>query len=490
DFGLAKAVTSDAASGSATTSATMSLTASATQMGMVIGTAAYMAPEQARGTPVNQGTDVWAFGAVLYEMLTGARLFTGETVSDTLASVLRSELDWNQLPSDTPRSIKRLLRRCLERNRTERLQHIGDARLEVRDALKAPFENRTDAPAWPASRPRWALAGGVVGVVLVTLIIGLVGWRLFGSELVAPRAQFHLSIDLPESTRLPAGAGTTISISPDGQSLVYVGDGVDGRQLYVRRMDELRSAPIPGTNGALMPFFSPDGEWIGFYLPPGQILRVPVSGGEPFVVCDECEEGSWGEDGDIIFSRNGTLWRVPEVGGEREVLVAPMPERGVDAMLRPTIIPGGSAVLFEIGSGQFGGVGVFSTERQDLLVVTDDGADPFYSPTGHILFARRNILFAAPFDVDAFEVTGPVAPVLQGVRVENGGALQALVSPEGFLVYAPAGEVTGTRLVWAGRDGTMEAVLEDWRVFYQPRLSPNGEQLVGEVTEQGNRDLW
>ena len=153
DFGLAKAVTSDAASGSATTSATMSLTASATQMGMVIGTAAYMAPEQARGTPVNQGTDVWAFGAVLYEMLTGARLFTGETVSDTLASVLRSELDWNQLPSDTPRSIKRLLRRCLERNRTERLQHIGDARLEVRDALKAPFENRTDAPAWPASWP-------------------------------------------------------------------------------------------------------------------------------------------------------------------------------------------------------------------------------------------------------------------------------------------------------------------------------------------------
>ena len=287
---------------------------------------------------------------------------------------------------------------------------------------------------------------------------------------------------------LPQGIGTGIAISPDGQALVFVGHGPSGRQLYLHRMDEFGATPISGTTGASMPFLSPDGQWVGFERT-GSLMRVPISGGEPFTLCSRCDYGFWGEDGNIIFSWDGTVWQVP-IEGEPEVLAAPMPDLGVPGMSRPVLLPGGRTLLFETGPGGFGQVGVLSLERNEVTVVSVDGQDPFYSASGHILFARGSSLFAAPFDIEAFEVTGPAAPVVQGVRVESGGALQAAISDEGLLVYAPASGARGVELAWVGRDGTVESVLEAPQVFREPRLSPDGERLAVVATDEGASDIW
>ncbi len=329
----------------------MSLTA-ATQMGMVIGTAAYMAPEQAKGKPVDKRADIWAFGVVVLEMLGGKRVFNGETASETLAAVMMQEPDWDQLPTGLSSRVINLVRRCLEKDPRERMRDIGDVRL----AMAGAFETTSIASGSSVtvgSRQVWQrpvplllgfTAAVAFGALLVTGIPRVLGWRWIGSESAVSQVRYHLSIDLPELLGLPAGVGTTIAIAPDGRSLIYVGDDVEGRQLYVRQLDELRSTPIPGTSDATMPMISPDGEWIGFELPGNRLARVPASGGEPFVICNECENGSWGEDGHVIFSREGSLWRVPEVGGERELLVEPTPEHGVNVLQRPVLIPGGAAV--------------------------------------------------------------------------------------------------------------------------------------------------
>ena len=210
----------------------------------------------------------------------------------------------------------------------------------------------------------------------------------------------RFSIDLPEGTILPTGVGPDFAISPDGQSLVYVAADASGKRLYLRRLDELEAAPIPGTDGAMRPIFSPDGQWVAFNNDGStQLKRVPLSGGEPFTICDQCSDASWGDDGSILFQWEGSLWRIPEIGSSPELLAEPMPDQGVPAMIRPDLLPGGQAVLFEIGLIQFGGVGVLSLENNEVIVVSTDGADPLYSATGHILFARGNTLFAVPFDV-------------------------------------------------------------------------------------------
>ena len=460
-----------------------------------------MSPEQARGKPADRRADIWAFGVVLYEMLTAKRLFDGPTVSDSLASVLKVDPDWSVIPTETPLPIRRLLGRCLDRDSRERLPHIGEARLEIRDSMIGPSAGRVDAAprVEPRTRVRAAMFGVVVGALLVALVAGLMVWGTAGDELVALRPQ-RLSIDLPEGTVLPAGLGTNVAISPDGQSLAYVAPGAGGLlQLYLRPLDEFGATPIPGTEGAIEPFFSPDGEWIAFWSQVGNRLsRIPRSGGEPFLLCEQCSHGFWGDDDSILFARNGALWRMPGTGGTAELLVGPMPDRGVPALDRPVLLPGGQAVLFEIGLLGFGGIGVLSLDTGEYVQVSDNGANPLYSPTGHILFARGSTLFGVPFDAEELTVTGPVVPVVQGVRVENGGALQARVSPNGLLVYVPASEATGTRLVWVDRDGgVVDSVFDEPRVFNAPRQSPfHGElkdvrlsHLFVEFTRQAPRSV-
>ena len=476
DFGLAKALDTTPV-GDPSQSPT--LTAAATQMGVIMGTAAYMSPEQARGKPVDKRTDIWAFGCVLYEMLTGHKVFQGEDVTLTLAEVVKTEPDWVALPSETPDAIRRLLARCLDKDVGERLPHIGEARLDVRDASRESAESPAtlETVSGRGQRLRWVTAGAVVGALAAT---GIGMWYVAQTNSTGLRPQRRLSVNLPEGSAFPSGVETNIAVSADGLTLVFVAD-VDGvSRLYRRHLDELITVPIPGTAGARWPFLSPDGQWVAFQAEGfSEIRRVPLSGGEPFTICQQCSGGFWGDDGTITFQWDGTLWRIPEVGGSRELLIEPMPDRGVAAMIRPSTLPGGRAVLFEFGVLGSGSVGLASLDTREITVVSTVGTDPFYSPTGHVLFARGNNLFAAPLDVDQLEVTGPTVPVVQGVRVENGGALQAVISRDGVLVYAPAGGALGTQLVWVDRTGNIESVLDEQRrLFFSPRISPDGEQVV------------
>jgi len=488
DFGLAKAYEGDPNSGaSADLSQSPTLANTGTQAGVILGTAAYMSPEQARGKAVDRRADIWAFGCVLYEMLTGQRLFQREDVSLTLAAILTSDSELASLPGSMPPSIEVFLRRCLERDPKRRVQAMGDVRL----ALEGAFESRRHDSSSPISRRAlfvpWLVAAGmaiVAGSVFVSS-------RRTAPE-PSPRPARRFTIDTLAGTALPQGYGSALAISPDGETLAYVGQGQSGRRLYRRSLSSFEAEPIRGTDGAYMPFFSPDGEWVAFENSNmSEIWRVPLAGGEPFRVCRACVDGSWSDEGSIIFERGGSLYRVPEGGGEREVLVEPRPDRGITSVGRGILLPGGAAVLFDINVFGPGGVGVLPLDGRELQIITEDGNDPVYSPTGHILFARERSLFAVPFDVEHLAVTGPERPVLPGVRVENGGSVQAAVSQNGVLVFAPPGADVGTRLVWVDRNtGHVDRVLEEGRFFRVPRLSPGGERIVLEVNREGASDVW
>jgi len=492
DFGLAKALEPEPDSESKqllTQSPT--LTAQMTGAGVLLGTAAYMAPEQARGKPVDTRADVWAFGVLLYEMLTGSHPFQDEDISLTLAAVMTSEPDLGQLPREVSPSLGAFLGRCLEKDPKERVQAMGDMRLALEGVFEGGAGHGTspDVPWHRAALP-WLIA---VSATIVAIAV-IVSERWARTDTAAlPRPQRRFTIESAEGTTLPQGLGPAIALSPDGETVVYAAESEAGRQLYRRSLAHFDATPIRGTEGALMPFFSPDGKWVAFGNDTlTEIKRVPLSGGEAFTVCSQCADGHWGDDGSIVFDLdNVSLSRVPEIGGEPEVLVEPMPELGIVKVGRPSLLPGGTAVLFDINPFECGGVGVVSLESQKLIVITDNGTDPFYSPTGHILFARERTLFAVPFDLASFELTGRETPVLSGVRVENGGTVQAALSRNGVLVYAAPGDEIGTQLVWVDRSsGQIERVLEEGRFFRAPRVSPDGRQIAVQINAGGSCDLW
>ncbi len=487
DFGLAKVVGGESTDQQSTI----------TEPGRVIGTPVYMSPEQARGKPADKRSDIWSFGCVLYEMLTGIIPFKGETISDTLAAVLEHEPNWQALPESTPTNIRSLLRHCLKKDPRRRLQHIGDAGIEIDETLSlSAIASPVTVSSVAVARPRWRRRLIQVGFTCLALVVATSSttWFLIRPKPPVPTASMRFDIDPPEGTSLPRGVGTNIAVSPDGKSIVYVGANASGRQLYLRRLNELGSIPIPGTEGGMIPIFSPDGAWIAFADGVGGFRRVSLSGDEVYSLCDFAGEGSWGDDGYIIFHEHGSLWRVRDTGGEPELMAKPMPDRGVSWLSRPVVLPGNKAVLFEngdLGFGGSGGIGVLSIESNEVILVSAHGSNPIYSHTGHIIFPRGDTLLAVPFDVERLKVTGQAVPVLQGVRVENGGAVQAAVSRNGLLVYAPAGTTMGTQLAWVDRDGgNVEPLTAQWRLFSTPRLSPDGEQIAVVINEGGNTDIW
>ena len=491
DFGLAKAMSGDPAKGEVSESPT--ITRDATATGVVLGTAAYMAPEQARGKPVDQRADVWAFGVVLYEVLTGKRAFAAEDVTLTLAAVVTSNPDLAVLPNAISPSLKLFLGRCLKKDPRTRVQAIGDMRLALEGAFDISLPEVTPPEV---SRLRvavpWLIAAGAIVVALWALVSER---RVQNAVTTLPRPQRSFTIDSPEGTVFPRGIGPVIAISPDGETVVFSAENDQGRQLYRRALAEFEATPVRGTEGApSMPFFSPDGRWVAFGDgTSNEMRRVPLEGGDPFLVCSQCGgDGHWSETRSIVFGVGGkrSVFRVPETGGDPEAIVEPMLERGIVAVNRPILLPGGAAVLFDINPFGCGGIGVVSLENQELIVVTENGTDPFYSPSGHILFGREHTLYAVPFDVSRLEVTGPETPVLSGVRVENGGAVQAKLSRNGTLVYLPADQI-GTRLVLVDRDkGQIDRVLEEGRFFRAPRVSPDGRRIAVQINAGGSCDVW
>ncbi len=498
DFGLAKALQAEPSGADLSHSPTV--TAQQTREGIVLGTPAYMSPEQARGKALDKRTDVWSFGCVLYEALAHRQAFRGETVSDLIAGVLASEPQWEHLPEKTPRNVRVLLRRCLQKDARRRLRDIGDARIELEEALAGAAEA---APAEPTRALKTKVfLGALAGLVLGALAAGILApslWRKKPEE--ARIARFR--IDLPKGATVFAGAGggPSVAFSPDGKQLAYAVQSGGVRQLYLRQIDQLEAKPIPGTENGIDPFFSPDGQWIGFrHIPSRSYKKLALSGGAAVTICEsEVFYGaSWGPDDTIAMSPTlpGGLSRVPAAGGKPEALTQLDMEKGERDHRYAQWLPGGKAVLFTIGSSDIATyddarIAVQSLETGERKILIEGGTCARYSPSGHLLYVRAGTLFAVPFDLTKLAVTGPPVSVLEGIfESVNNGKAQFSVSQTGSLAYVPGGPEGSERMpVWVDRQGVARPLPMPQRAYLHPRISPDGRRVAIEI-EGPTHDLF
>ncbi len=504
DFGLAKAMEPTGAASSHVTQSPTITTPAMTQAGMILGTAAYMSPEQAKGRAADRRSDVWAFGVVLYEMLTGQRAFKGEDVSDTLAFILTREPDWATLPADTPPPIRRLLRRCLEKDRTRRLDSAAAARLEIDEALApSAVDGATTPPgparaAWSRALP-WTLAALMLGLAIAVVLL----WAPWRAEKPVDRPLARLDVDLGADVSLPAPStfGPSVAISPDGTRLVYAsGTPV---KLFTRRLDQPKVTELPGTQGASRPFFSPDGQWVGF-LTPNRLNKIAVEGGAVVPLGDinltTFAGASWSEDGSILVSEafGKGLRRVPAAGGPPEV-VAPL-GNGEIALAHPQMLPGAQAILFAAIPAapdlEAFTIEVFTLADRHRKILLRGGQSPRYLPTssgaGHLVYVNNATLFAIPFDLEKLETHGAAVPVLDDVAYQSpSGTGQFDVSRTGTLVYRRAsGGASGMEtLQWVDPSGQKEPLQAEPGVYRFPSLSPDGKRVALTVAE-GGQDVW
>jgi serine/threonine-protein kinase len=484
----------------------------ATGAGVIVGTAAYMSPEQARGRPVDRRADVWAFGAVLYEMLTGHPAFPGETVSDTIVAILEREPDLTVLPAISPPPIRRLLRRCFEKDRTRRLADMADARLDIDDALSG---SEIDAPVTPSiSRTRERLTWASSLLLVVLAAAAMVAWATRSVSIplettrtilsVAPTGEGSGANPLEQRVGSARPTRTEVALAPDGKTLVFGAIWGGRQQLYARAMDQLSAIPISGTSGGSSPFFSPDGQWVGFGAD-GELRKVPLSGGPAVTLCKASAlfGASWGDDGTIVFAeqRNGGLRRVSAMGGTSESLTTPQP--GEYSHRLPHMLPGSRAVIFTILNGpdlwddaQIV-VRSFDTGQQTVLVT--GGSDGRYVSTGHLVYVRLGTLMGVPFDPVRLAVTGGATGVIDDVMqaadrngsyMANTLAGQFTVSDTGALVYLTGGAVAASdrSLAWVDRHGTSLHLPAPPRAYSGPRLSPDGQRVA--VTTLGPNQVW
>ena len=510
DFGLAKALEGDpGTSGAPQMTQSPTLTARATAAGMILGTAAYMSPEQARGKAVDKRADVWAFGAVLYEMLTGRRAFDGETVSDTLAAVLKEDPDWSKLPEQTPGRVKELLRKCLRRDAKQRLHDIADARLEIEEAQAAlldssgqlPFEEKTASPNPTVGRSpsaasargsrrslylSWALAAAFAAAT------GALALRARAPQAApAPVRRFTLS-----RLSLSVDTSQSLVLSPDGAKLVYRGRGEDGYfRLYMRALDSFEEKAIPGTEEGGHPFFSPDSAWIGFFAG-HNLKKVALSGGSPQLICPAkgfIGGGTWLPDDTIVFAGDGFtgLDRVPARGGSPERILT-LDQKAIQLIVTPWALPGGKAVLCSVRMGEEFATAVVSLADRTVRPIEKDAYAPVYVPTGHIVFHQGTSLLALPFDPERLAATGSAFPVLTGIRIRVASQVRSFsVSRDGSLVYVPlvAGREERTTLAWVDRRGAVTPIAELPMNLDTPRLSSDGSRIAFR-RPAANCDVW
>ena len=489
DFGLAKALTGDRSAPDVTHSPT--LTAAATQAGVVIGTAAYMSPEQARGKTVDKRADIWAFGAVLYEMLAGRKAFEGETVSDTLAAVLKTDPDWSALPGETPAVVRRVLRRCLERDRDRRLHDIADVRIEIEEGRDSGVESGVALP--PAARPaspfrRLLPALGSVVVFLAGLGLGS---RLLSRSAVRPAASpVRFTIQPPTAVK----AIRSPAFAPDGSFVVYEG-WIDGPpRLFLHRFDALESRLLPGSEGASLPFISPDGRWIGFKQG-GKLKKAAVAGGDALTLCEDPggSTAAWLADGTVLFSPSWLdgLWAVSADGGKPRRLTTPDAAHGEKGHFWPRPLPGGRSVLFTVWRA---GAGLNDSSIAVLDVATGKyrvlfpGADARPLPPGHVVFYRAGAYHAIPFDFAALRATGDPVSVLSEAAELNPDADNQLpldVSSTGALAFVPGHLYSEGTLAWAESGQAAERLPFSPHSYDSMSLSPDGRVLATSVLERG-----
>jgi serine/threonine protein kinase/Tol biopolymer transport system component len=502
DFGLAKAL--DAESGEANLSHSPTLMASSpTVQGVILGTAAYMSPEQARGKPVDKRADVFAFGCVLFEMLTGGQAFGGETISDTIASVLAREPDLKTLPDATPRALRRLLERCLEKDATQRLRDIGEARIII-DAMRSGKIEETDtasAPVVPQRRSNPVLPWVLVGVFA---ILAVAAWKLKPTEepLVTPtpliQAELSAPTDAPfELSSLHPGPAT---VSPDGKHVTFAARGEDGRDLlWVRTLTDDAARPLSGTDGAGYPFWSTDSKTIGFFAQ-GNLKKVDITGAPPFTICTARvgKGGSWNADNVIVFAPtfNGPIHRVSAAGGRSDTVTALNMGASENSHRFPSFLPDGNHFLYFVRTSA-------QTQNESSIWVTAmDGSvnkrlftcrSQAQYAMGHILYVRDGTLMARAFDVDLLEFTGDpfaLATPVKFLAPASRGIFSA--SDEGKLVFLRGADNPGARLLWLDRDGKEIAQLGDRANYDQPRISPDEKSVAVEVVDPQTAavDLW
>ena len=513
DFGLAKAL-DPTQTGDPSQSPT--LTAAATQMGVIMGTAAYMSPEQAKGKVADKRADIWAFGVVLLEMLTGHRVFSGETVSETLAAVMMKEPEWDRSPADLSSKLSNLIRRCLQKDPRQRVRDIGDVRLAMEGAFETPVTPPSEPTATPTlqlwQRPIPLAIAGLVLVVLPSLGV----WSAMRPTDPPAESVRRFALDIGPTSPIPlATVNAMPAWSPDGTRLVYAATLAGTQQLYLRTLDDLEARPIAGTENAYEPFFSPDGEWVGFAvlsgLTSGELKRVAVrGGGAPLTLC-ECRTvagATWLTDGTIIMALNtglfgSTLHRIPEAGGNPEPLTTLDAESGELAHVWPYALPDGTAVLFTVIRGRdvnTASVAVLSLDTGEQHVVVEGGFNARYAPTGHLVFGRQGALWGVPFDLDRLATNGPEQVLVQGIDVNAQlGNMALSVSGDGTLVYWPGDVVSvspfggvagGGRPVWVDRTGQATPIGEDRSDVIEPRLSPDNTRLAMTVLSAGGADIW
>jgi eukaryotic-like serine/threonine-protein kinase len=500
DFGLAKATEPTGASLDVTNSPTITTPAMMSGVGMILGTAAYMSPEQAKGRPADKRSDVWAFGCVLFEMLSGRRAFDGEDVADTLAAVLRGEPDFAALPPDTPSLIVALLRRCLERDHRRRVGDIAAARFAVDEARSTSSASSRTSEV--AEKPlRSAFPAFAAALVATGALAAAAAWLLKPERTSSPPV-VRFTHSLKAGDAFSGTMRRIVTISPDGTRIVYSANS----RLYQRRIDELESEPIPGTDlggQPLEPIFSPDGRWIAFYSPvDGTLQRIPSNGGSPTTLVQTTSPTgmTWSESG-IVFARGSEgIFLLGAQGGQPKALLA---MKDGEFAFNPQLLPGGDAVLFTVANNAEGGdrwdrarIVVHTLSSGARKVVVDGASDGRYVSSGHLLFAVSGTLFAHGFNPAAGSTTSERIPVIVGVRRSlsyNSGAAQFAVSETGSLAYLP-GPVNATlaqrALIVSDQSGRSIALKLPRQNYVSPRVSPDGKRLAVEIADGRDASIW
>ena len=535
DFGLAKAY-QEADTDVISSTAPTALSASPTIPGPIIGTPAYMSPEQAKGKTVDKRTDIWALGCLLYELLTGQGAFhrspcrdhkragqprrtpvnadvaardplanargtdaadpEPDTMQEIIARVLQAEPDWSALPADTPHGVRVLLRRCLQKDAAQRYHAAADVRIQIEETKATPAA-APPPPAIPVP-PLWrrALPFAITGVVVAALTAGITLWlRTSMTPAQSAAKPVTLFLPLPPAQQLASTNAEILAFSPDGTLLVYVSVTGGVTQLFLRPLESLEAKAIPGTEDAVGPFFSPDGNWIGFFAN-GKLKKISVGGGSPVILADALgTSGAWISNESIVFAPQtiSGLRKISAAGGEPEVLTTPDPKKEEGRHVWPEILPNGKTVLFTVSvpASQGGNQIVsLSLETGERKVLVQGGAGGRYARSGHLVYARGTTLMAVPFDAERVEVLGPPVPVVEGVRLSAFGLPLYTISNNGTLVYQPGGQEAGTtKLVWVDRKGTQQLLKAPVRNYSRARLSPDGARVATDL-QGANRDIW
>ena len=529
DFGLAKIAEAGAAgragragrAGEELTQSPTITTSAMTAAGMILGTAAYMSPEQAKGRPADQRSDVWAFACVLYEMLTGRRAFEGEDISETLASVLKTEPMWAVLPETTPSTVRRLLRRGLEKDRKRRLAAIADARLDLEDTATSATDDGSIQPAVAPRSARKRVQVAAMVALLTAAVTSVAWWTL--RPTVRPNLVARFPVALTEGEVFTGTSSPIVALSPAGDYLAYVANN----RLNLRKMADLASRPIPGTEvtstsgvGIFNPVFSPDGQSIAFFVSTigafgsGTIRKVALAGGGATTICEATVPTGfkWDADGIVFAERDRGIFRVSPDGGKPEPLV----KLGEGEAIRsPQMLPGGENVLFTVATiagprGDVSALDTFFLETWDnahIVVqslksgqrktLVESGSDGRYLPTGHVMFARGGAMFAVPVDVKRLAVTGGPVPVIEGVLRNIGppstGAAHVAVSDAGTLAYVPgaiAPSSTAQQLLFIDRKGATKPLKLPAAAYLTPRVSPDGKQIVFAIDDGRDANIW